>query len=191
MTRRDIPNIISILRIMLTVPVVVLMLREQFGAALLLFAIAGASDGLDGFLAKHYGWESRLGSILDPVADKLLLVSSFLTLGWLGIIPFYLVVVVLARDLAIFAGALAFHWLIGTYEMVPTIVSKINTFFQIVLVVAIVFSLSLFGLPGWLIHSLIYIVLITTVLSGIDYIWTWGRTAIREYRKKTGLEPHD
>lgn len=90
MNRRDIPNIISVFRILLVLPVVWLLLQQQYTMALVLFAIAGVSDALDGFLAKHNGWESRLGTILDPLADKLLLVCSFLTLAWLGLIPFWL-----------------------------------------------------------------------------------------------------
>lgn len=179
MTRRDIPNIISVLRIMLTVPVVVLLIEKRFAEALLLFAVAGASDGLDGYLAKRNGWESRLGSILDPVADKLLLVSSFIVLSWLGLLPLWLVLVVLGRDVIILVGALAYHFLIGDYDFRPTIVSKINTFFQIVLVLATVLSLSLYPLPEWFLARLIDIVLATTVLSGLDYVWTWGRSAMR------------
>jgi len=165
---------------MLTVPVVVLLIQKQFAPALVLFAVAGASDGLDGYLAKRYGWVSRLGSILDPIADKLLLVSSLLALGWLGLLPVWLVFVVLGRDIIIFIGALAYHYLIGDYDLAPTIVSKINTFSQIVLVLATVLSLSFYPLPEWFLTRLIDIVLATTVLSGIDYVWTWGRSAINE-----------
>ncbi len=179
MTRRDIPNIISVLRIMLTVPFVVLLIEKQFGEALLLFAVAGASDGLDGYLAKRNGWESRLGSMLDPIADKLLLVSSFIVLSWLGFLPLWLVLVILGRDIVILVGAIAYHFLIGDYDFRPTIVSKINTFFQIVLVLAMVLSLSFYPLPEWFLTRLVEIVLATAVLSGIDYVWTWGRSAMR------------
>ena len=86
---QQLPNIISVFRMLLVVPVVGSLLQQQFGMALVLFAIAGFSDGLDGFLAKHFGWQSRLGSILDPLADKLLLVSSFLTLTWMGFVPLW------------------------------------------------------------------------------------------------------
>jgi len=136
---RDIPNIISIIRILLVLPFVVLILRQEFTWALVLFFVAGVSDGIDGYLAKHNNWTSRLGSILDPLADKLLLVSSFITLGWLNILPVWLVAAVLLRDLAIISGGLAYHVLVGRYEMEPTIVSKLNTFFQIMLVLSTVF----------------------------------------------------
>jgi cardiolipin synthase len=172
---RDIPNIISIIRILLVLPFVVLILRQEFTWALVLFFVAGVSDGIDGYLAKHNNWTSRLGSILDPLADKLLLVSSFITLGWLNILPVWLVAAVLLRDLAIISGGLAYHVLVGRYEMEPTIVSKLNTFFQIMLVLSTVFSLGFHSLPPQALQALVYIVLVTTILSGIDYIYTWSK----------------
>lgn len=179
MNRRDIPNIISMGRILLVPLVVWLLMRERFAEALLLFAVAGASDALDGYLAKHFHWTSRLGSILDPLADKLLLVSSYLALGWLGIIPVWLVAAVIVRDALILFGAIAYHYLIGHVEMAPTLVSKINTLAQIVLVLALVMSLSLMPLPPWAITGMIYFVLATTVLSGLDYFRTWTIRALR------------
>src|SRR3990172_3309285 len=102
---KDIPNIISLLRMALVPPVVILLLNGYYGWALLVFVSAGLSDGLDGYLAKRFGWRSRLGAILDPLADKLLLVASYLTLGWLGQLPLWLVAVVVGRDIVIVAGA--------------------------------------------------------------------------------------
>lgn len=183
MTRRDIPNIISIGRILLTLPIVILMSKAQFGPALILFAVAGASDALDGYLAKRNGWESRLGSILDPIADKLLLVSSYFVLAWLEYLPIWLVMVVLGRDIIILWGAAAYHRFIGHYDLKPTIVSKVNTFAQIVLVLAIMLSVSVYSLPEWIITRLIDIVFASTLLSGVDYVWTWGRSALKEYKK--------
>lgn len=181
MNARDIPNIISVLRIVLVVPIIVLMLEQQFAAALLLFFVAGLSDGLDGYLAKRNNWGSRLGSILDPLADKLLLISSYVALGWLGLIPVWLVAVVLIRDIVIVSGALAFHFIVGRYEMQPTIISKANTFFQILLVLTVVFSLGFYALDEQIIVILVYIVLVTTILSGLDYVYTWSK---RTYHAK-------
>ncbi len=175
---RHIPNIISALRILLVIPVVMLLLERQYGAALILFAIAGISDGVDGFLAKHFGWQSRLGSILDPLADKLLLVCSFLSLAWLGLIPLALVVAVMLRDLMIVLGAIAFHYRYGRFEMQPTRVSKVNTFFQIVLVLAVVFYHGEFARIPWIVDALVYIVWATTLISGANYVWIWGRRAL-------------
>lgn len=175
MKARNIPNIISTIRIVLIVPFVVLILKREFGWALVLFFVAGASDGIDGFLAKRYQWTSRLGSILDPLADKLLLVSSFVTLGWLGVLPVWLVVAVLLRDTVIVSGALAYHLIVGRYEMEPTIISKLNTFFQIMLILSTVFSYGLYALPPQALQALVYIVMVTTVLSGFHYVYTWSK----------------
>jgi len=174
----QIPNVISVFRMFLAVPVVMSLLQEEFGAALVWFAVAGFSDGLDGFLAKQFGWQSRLGSILDPLADKLLLVCAFTALTWLALIPLWLLIAVLARDLLIVVGGVIFHYTLGRFEMQPSRMSKVNTFMQIVFVLAVVFYHGDFAFTPWLIGALVYIVFATTVLSGIDYLWIWGRRAI-------------
>ena len=114
---RHLPNLISVFRVLLVPPVVWLMVQGRYGEALALFVIAGASDGLDGYLAKHFGWVSRFGSIIDPLADKLLLTASFFTLAWLGHLPLWLAVLVIARDLVIVIGGLAYHYLVGKFSM--------------------------------------------------------------------------
>ena len=175
---KQLPNIISIFRILLVMPVVWALLNLEYATALILFAIAGFTDALDGFLAKQFHWESRLGSILDPLADKLLLVSSFLALAWIGLIPLWLVVVVIIRDLLIIIGGVVFHYMFVQFDMAPSRVSKANTFFQIIFVLAVVFYHGDFALTPWAIEALGYIVLVTTVMSGMDYVWVWGRRAI-------------
>jgi len=184
--RADIPNIITVLRIFLVVPIVMLLLHKEFSYALLLYAVAGISDGLDGYIAKRYNCVSRLGSVLDPLADKLLLVSTYIALAWLELLPAWLVVAVISRDLLIVIGGAAYHLLIGQYEMAPSLISKVNTFSQIVLGLAVVLSESLISLPQWLTSWLILLVLGTTVVSGVDYVWTWGRRAYQARRKGNG-----
>lgn len=176
MTRRDIPNLISILRILLVAPVIYLLYQKQLGFALILFLIAGISDGVDGYLAKHYGWSSKLGAFLDPLADKLLLVSTYLVLGWVGLLPLWLVIAVIVRDLVIVSGSLGYFVLIGRVDMAPSVVSKINTVAQIGLVVVLLLT-SIVDSLEIIIKPLIYIVFTTTVLSGIDYVWVWGNKA--------------
>jgi cardiolipin synthase (CMP-forming) len=178
-TRADVPNIISVLRIGMVLPVVAALMHQEFVLALLLYTLAGLSDGLDGYLAKRFNCASRLGSILDPLADKLLLVSTYLALAWLGLLPVWLVYAVVLRDMLILAGALSYHLLIGEYAMAPTVISKINTFTQIVLGVTVVFSAGIYSLPAVLIDWMIWTVLATTLLSGVDYVWTWGVRACR------------
>ncbi len=182
MTRRDLPNLISALRIVLVVPVTLLLGSERFTEALYLFATAGFSDALDGYLAKRYGWTSWLGGVLDPLADKLLLVACYFTLGWLSLLPAWLVVLVLARDAIIVAGATVYHFRIARLEATPTPLSKFNTLAQIVLVLAVVFNRVLSIPPHPLTHALIYIVACTTLLSGAGYVCAWGRRAWQSTR---------
>lgn len=174
---KDIPNLISLGRILLSIPVALALLRHEFQLALWLFLIAGISDGLDGFLAKHYQWQSRLGGLLDPLADKLLLISTALCLAWLGLLPVWLVAVILLRDLIIIGGAFFWNFLIGLLEAKPTIISKINTFVQIALVLAVVSEQVFAWLPDGAINALVWVTLATTVTSGLDYVWEWSKRA--------------
>ena len=183
MKLHHLPNLITALRIVLVLPLAWSLLQHDFDIALLLVFVAGASDALDGFLAKHYGWTSTLGSVLDPLADKLLLVVTFLSLGYLALVPAWLVVAVLARDIVIVTGGIAYYVSIGRFEMAPTLVSKLNTLMQLVLVFGIVLA-QVFDFPRmWMIEIGWWVVLATTVLSGIDYVWTWSRSAMRASNK--------
>lgn len=179
MTPRDIPNALTVARILVIIPTAWVLAREQYGLALVLLALAGLSDALDGYLAKRFDWSTRLGAILDPIADKGLLTTTYVTLAWLGHIPLWLVVAVLTRDVIIVVGATAYHLLIGHFEMSPTFISKVNTFLQIAFGVLVVASLTWGDFAAPLISWLIYLVLASTVLSGFDYVWTWGRRAWR------------
>lgn len=188
MKASDIPNIITIFRIGIVPAVVVSLLHEKFTLALILFTVAGLSDGLDGYIAKRFNFISRLGSILDPLADKLLLVSTYVALGWLSQLPWWLVILVIGRDAVILFGAMAYHHFVGAYEMAPSWISKGNTFFQIVLGLSVVLRADGVSLPDQMIEILIYTVTVTTVLSGLDYVWTWGARACRS-RHVHGHQP--
>jgi len=176
----DIPNIITFFRFLLVPPVVVLLLKQHFVSALLIFGVAGFSDALDGYLAKRNDWGSHLGAMLDPLADKLLLVSSFITLGWLQLIPLWLVVVVIVRDLVIVSGAIIYHFRIEHLEAEPSMVSKVNTLTQILLLLAVMFSRAIQELPYLWMDVLMYSTLVTTLWSGSDYVWRWSRLAWRK-----------
>ena len=175
---KDIPNIISFLRLLITVPVIWALLEEEFLIALILFFVAGVSDGVDGFLAKRMHWQSRLGGLLDPLADKALLVSSILCLGGLGVLPSWLVALVILRDVIIVTGALVYSMQIEQLNAEPSLISKLNTFLQIVLVLVFVVNHGLYPLPVWMLDGLIWSVAVTTGLSGIAYVIEWSRRAI-------------
>ncbi|MCP4128969.1 MAG: CDP-alcohol phosphatidyltransferase family protein [Gammaproteobacteria bacterium] len=175
---RDIPNLISIMRIFLSIPVVWMLLQHNFGVALILFAIAGISDGLDGYLAKHYGWQSRLGGLLDPLADKILLVFSIFSLGWLELLPAWLVFVVILRDLVIVTGAFVYNFQVAELDAAPSLISKFNTVVQIVLVLAVVLDQGLWSIPAVMLQGLLWLTLTTTILSGVNYVFVWSRRAV-------------
>lgn len=177
MKLKDIPNLICVLRIILVFPVVTLILNGDYVFALILFVIAGLSDGLDGFLAKHYHWQSRLGSILDPLADKLLLVSTYIVMSYVGLIPVWLVVAAFARDIIIVSGGFAYHKFIGPFEMAPSFISKFNTFMQILLIAGVL-SRQLTEIPLYVIDWMVIATLVTIVLSGMDYVMVWGKRAL-------------
>ena len=184
MSPRHIPNIISVGRVLLVGPVIYMMLAGRFDWALGLFVIAGVSDALDGFLAKYFHWQSLLGSYLDPVADKLLLMSSYVTLAALGAIPAWLAALVVSRDLVIFGGAVAYYFLLRPFEGQPLLLSKLNTLLQLVLVFAVLVRLGLTPFPEGIIRALIVLVTLTTVLSGALYVYIWGNSYYRETRAR-------
>lgn len=184
MMLRNLPNLISAARIVLVAPVVWYILQENYSLALLLFVIAGVSDGVDGFLAKRFHWQSRLGSILDPLADKLLIILSYAAVMWTQLIPLWLWLCILARDVIIVTGALTYHFAIGKFEMAPSLVSKFNTVVQIFLLV-LVLGKSLTTVPSWFMDSMVYLTLVTVLLSGLDYMIVWGRKAMYAIKKAT------
>jgi cardiolipin synthase len=176
---RDIPNLISVARILLTIPVVYYLLQHDYGAALILFTIAGVSDGLDGYLAKHYRWQSRLGGLLDPLADKLLLMSSFLVLSATGLIPIWLLMAAICRDLVILGGAMYYNFMIEEVQPAPTLASKLNTLLQILLVILVMLNAGPLPLPPPLIDTLQWSLLATVLISGLHYVVVWSRKAMR------------
>ncbi|MDH5190224.1 MAG: CDP-alcohol phosphatidyltransferase family protein [Gammaproteobacteria bacterium] len=176
---REIPNIISVARIILVVPIVYTLIKGMYDTALFLFVIAGISDGLDGFLAKHFGWVTRLGGILDPLADKILLISCYVVLGWQEVIPVWLVAAVIIRDVIIVTGGIVYHFRIEVLEALPSVISKINTFMQIVVVVAVMLDRSWWDMPPIMLDTLFYITLATTIASGLDYVWRWSARAMQ------------
>jgi cardiolipin synthase len=179
MSLKWLPNAISLMRIALVAPILLLVLRGSFGYALALFVLAGFSDGLDGYLAKRFNWHTRLGALLDPVADKLLVAGMFITLAYIAAIPVWLAVIVISRDIIIVAGATAYNFLVRPVEGEPSRVSKLNTALQL-LFLLFVLSRAGFGWPDQITITVLGAsVLITVVISGLDYIWSWSRRARR------------
>jgi len=177
---RHLPNAICVLRILLTVPTVIAISCGEEILALILFTIAAISDGLDGYLAKRNGWTSDLGRILDPVADKVLLVATFLACTWQGLIPVWLAAAAVARDLMLGGGALIYRLWFGPIEGSPSALSKVNTTLQIIVVIMAMLNAAVPVVPSALVVTLTMVTFGTTVLSGIDYtrrffVSAWAR----------------
>jgi cardiolipin synthase len=177
---RDIPNVISLVRLIAVVPVTALLLLGEYGWALVLFGLSGVSDGIDGWLARVYRWQSRLGGILDPIADKALVVACFLVLGVKGLVPLWLALAVVSRDLVILTGGMLYQYLIEDVQPAPTRISKLNTVVQIALVVMVIADAGPFPLPRPLLDAMIWTCLATTVASGVLYVLIWGSMARRK-----------
>lgn len=174
----SIPNILTVLRILLAPLFVILLLRRNYPQALAVFVAAGLSDGLDGFIARYFDQRTVLGAYLDPVADKLLLVSAYVALAILEVLPSWVAVIVIARDVIICLGIAIFTLTEKSYEVRPSIVSKCTTTAQILLVI-----LALFDPARVKLITLYPVVLwgaaILTILSGLHYIYI-GMTVLQE-----------
>lgn len=174
---RHLPNLICLARIALIWPVVSALRAGDYTTALVLFGIAAISDGLDGFLAKRFNWASELGKFLDPVADKLLLMTVFVTATWLGLVPWWLTAAAVARDVLIGLGSLVFRLWFGPLHGRPRVPSKINTALQLgYLLCVMVNAASGYPTEGWL-TTLAVITFGTTVISGADYVIAFTRRA--------------
>lgn len=171
----NLPNLITLGRLLCVPLAIWLVLSDDLGAAFWLFVAAGLSDAIDGFIAKRFDQRSRLGALLDPIADKTLLVSMYVTLGVAGHLPNWLVILVVFRDALIVGGFLLVTTLAHAMRWEPLFVSKLNTALQIGLIAVVLGRLGL-GIPDFgLGRLLIYAVAATTVISGAGYLVRWGR----------------
>ena len=173
------------LRVVLLLPLTFYLLNENYQFAVIIFFIAGFSDALDGYLAKHFSWVSRFGAIMDPIADKALLVLTMALLTFNNHIALSLFITVATRDLLIVSGAYYYHWRLGPYEIAPSKLSKLNTFIQILLVTALLVSLSYAAMPKLFLDVLIWLTFATTITSGINYFWVWGKKMQLEIHHQT------
>jgi cardiolipin synthase (CMP-forming) len=184
---RHIPNALCVLRMLLVAPVAWLLVEGEYRLTLGLFAFAAATDGLDGFLAKRCGWTSELGKILDPLADKILLIGVFITLALLGVVPVWLAATAVARDVIITVGAITYNALYGDLHGRPTAVSKLNTLCQILYLLLVVAAHAIGSSPHVALTIMGALVFVTTIVSGIDYVITYTRKAMNVSRQRRGL----
>jgi cardiolipin synthase (CMP-forming) len=178
MILRHLPNLICLARIALVGPIIAALTTGHFELAMGVFTLAAVSDGLDGYLAKRFHWTSELGKLLDPAADKLLLVSVFVSATWLGMVPRWLTAAAVARDVMIALGALVFRMWFGPLRGRPTLLSKLNTGVQLAYLLAVM-SQQAFHLPSAAaLAALAVVTLLTTIASGLDYIAAFTRRAL-------------
>ena len=188
---RHLPNAISIMRMLLVVPAGWLLWQSAVAEALVLIAIAGISDAVDGLLARRYNWRTRLGAIADPAADKLLSLVVFVVLAVQGHVPWWLLGLAVGRDLVIVIGAMAYRHVLGNFDVQPTLLSKVNTGLQVVMLVLVVVGLADFGWVATIAATVadpfgFIVVGVSCVLSGVHYVVVWSLRAaagIRERRE--------
>lgn len=171
----SLPNLVSFARLLCVPLAVWLMLDNEMFIAFWVVVGAGLSDAVDGFIAKRFNLRTELGAYLDPLADKALLVSAYLTLGYLHHIPLWLVILVVFRDLTIIGGAVVVYAIAGSFKSRPSLLSKVNTALQIALAVMVLARLALEFDDMGLTRLLVPVVGVTTFLSGVAYLVHWAR----------------
>lgn len=180
-----VPNALTIGRILAVPPLVLLLVAGYYGWALAVAVFAGLSDLLDGWLARRFDWKSRFGSLADPAADKLLMMASYLTLAWLTYLPWWLVVLVVARDLIIVIGGWVYHVKFERLEQAePTQLSRFNTFCQVFLMWYILIYLAGFPLPPEGQVGLVWMVVVLGIATLAQYVWLWGLRAATISRRR-------
>jgi cardiolipin synthase (CMP-forming) len=182
MTRADLPNALTGLRLAMAPVLPWLLWQGHHHAALVLAVVAGATDALDGWLARRYGWTSRLGSLLDPVADKAMLGLAVFGLWLVGMLPGWLLGLVLVRDAVVVAGAAAWWRIAGPFAATPTLPGKLSTLAQIALVIACLLELAGVAMPLQVRRELVIAVAVLTFASGVDYVLRYGLKAWRHPR---------
>jgi cardiolipin synthase len=178
MILKQLPNLLTLLRFFLIMPFLFYFYQENYANALYLFLVAGFTDALDGWLARQFRWQSTLGLFLDPIADKLLIAASFISLGLIHRLPWWLIELVFFRDVSILFGVYAWHQVMqGGLNFKPTVLSKVNTAIELFLVsyclAELVFAMG-YPMVRWM---LIGTVALTTTASYVQYMWTWAKKA--------------
>ncbi len=177
MNLRLLPNALTLFRIVAVIPLVVLLFIGEFRSALILAFVAGFSDLIDGFLARRFNWQTEFGGMLDPLADKLLMLAATVSLTILGHLPLWLVALVVLREVIIVGGGLYYHYRIEPVTASPTWLSKFNTFLLVALVLLVLLRLSGWMPPVDIETWLVPAVAATTIASGLHYVWIWSDKA--------------
>ena len=175
----NLPNLLTLCRIALTPVIVYAILLEQAWLALGMMFMAGISDMLDGWVAKRFGQQTIVGAYMDPIADKLLLIGSIVSLYLIGQVPLFLFLAVVFRDVIIVGGAIMYELVTRRLKMEPTLLSKATTVWQIVYVLIILLNMVR-PLPTWLTAASAWSTFVLTCLSGAHYMIAWTLKAMHE-----------
>jgi len=177
-TVHHVPNALTLLRFLLIPVLVALLVQRAYGAALVVLFASALSDVADGVIARRWNARTRFGAIADPLADKLTILSLVLTLAAQGLLPLWLAAAIVARDLVIVGGATAYHYTIGSYDMAPTVLSKLNTGVEFLVLAAVLANAADVWRADAALTPLFVLLLATIVASGAQYVWVWGRRAV-------------
>jgi cardiolipin synthase len=175
---RHLPNALTGLRFVLIPVLVAFLLQDRFDAAFAVFAVSAASDLADGIVARRWNLRTRFGAIADPLADKLTMLSVALALAAQALLPLWLAAAIVLRDALIVGGAVAYHYVVGRYDMAPSWISKLNTAVEFIALSAVLADGAGVIEVEALLPVLFGLLLATIVASGAQYVWVWGRRAL-------------
>ncbi|RTR37898.1 CDP-alcohol phosphatidyltransferase family protein [Shewanella canadensis] len=175
---KQIPNMLTTLRLILAIPICLMILNEDYGSVIWIAFIAGLSDGVDGFLARKLNAVSRYGAIVDPISDKVLLVSVYVSFAIVGLLPWWVATVVVIRDLLIVCGALLYHWQFGRYEIAPSIWGKASTFVQITFALMLLTDQVYPFLTPLSFQVGMWSLIVMAFISGGHYFYVWSHKAL-------------
>ena len=180
---RFLPNLLTVTRIIGVGPLVWFMVAGFYGWAFLFALLSGLSDVLDGYLARRYQWQSHFGGWADPLADKLMLSASYITLAYLDVLPVWLSGLVIGKDLIIILGASVYRYLFGRFHAKPSALSKITTLSQLVLIWLELSLLIGLSVPSWAEYGLLMGVASLTLATLCHYVWVWGTRAWQRFHQ--------
>lgn len=181
---RHLPNVITALRFLLIPVLVLLLLAERYAPGFAVFIVSALSDLADGVIARRWNLRTRLGAIADPLADKLTMLAVTLVLASQALIPMWLAVAIVVRDLVIVGGAVAFHFVVGRVEVAPSWLSKFNTVLEFTVLSAVLADAAGVIAATSLLPPLFVLMLATILASGAHYVWVWGRKALASRRSR-------
>lgn len=177
-TVKLIPNILTTLRLVLVVPICLFILSENYQPVLWVALIAGLSDAVDGWLARRLGSVSRYGAIADPLVDKTLLISVYCCLMIVEVLPWWVFVIIVARDVIIVSGAFVYHWLFGRYEIKPSFWGKASTAVQIIFALMLLTQQLFPVFPVLVLQVTTWLLILLAFVSGGHYVYVWGSSAM-------------